>query len=95
MVLDKDNCQLTNGDYEVALQEVRPKVMNGKHASWEMLMDGKVGVNCLLGVALKISEFYLNLDYLISLVTTNYGGFFLVFFTNKNQVILFHLFLYH
>ncbi|XP_033630448.1 polycomb protein suz12-A-like isoform X1 [Asterias rubens] len=41
VVLDKDNCQLTNGDYEVALQEVRPKVMNGKHASWEMLMDGK------------------------------------------------------
>ncbi|XP_038068366.1 polycomb protein suz12-A-like [Patiria miniata] len=42
LVLDRDNCLLTNGDYEVAMQEVRPKITaNGKHASWETLMDGK------------------------------------------------------
>ncbi|XP_022080334.1 polycomb protein suz12-A-like [Acanthaster planci] len=42
VVLDRENCLLTNGDYEVAMQEVRPKVTtNGRHASWETLMDGK------------------------------------------------------
>lgn len=43
VILDKhQKCHLTDGDYEVSLQEVRSKVKNGsKGSSWETLMDGK------------------------------------------------------
>ena len=44
VVYDKHKrCLLTEGDYEVALQDLTTKVPSKKQATWETVMDGKVG----------------------------------------------------
>ena len=42
----QQRCQLTDGDYELALarQEIDRMPTCPKHASWETVMDGKVGL---------------------------------------------------
>ena len=43
VVYDKHRrCQLTDGDYEVALQDLATKIDSKRQASWETVMDGKV-----------------------------------------------------
>lgn len=43
IIYDKHRrCMLTEGDYEVALQDLDNKVQSKKQATWETVMDGKV-----------------------------------------------------
>ena len=35
-------CMLTEGDYEVALQDLDDQVQSSKQATWETVNDGKV-----------------------------------------------------
>ncbi|PIK50278.1 putative polycomb protein suz12-A [Apostichopus japonicus] len=43
VLIDKQNrCQLTDGDYEVTLQEMKPKLPHFKRASWETISSSPV-----------------------------------------------------
>lgn len=43
VLIDKQNrCQLTDGDYEVTLQQVKPKLPHFKRASWETISSSPV-----------------------------------------------------
>lgn len=43
VVYDKyQRCLLTEGEYEIALHDMRQKVLSKKHATWETVMGGQV-----------------------------------------------------
>ena len=48
VVYDKyKRCLLTEGDYEVALQDLNTKQTSKRQATWETVMDGKVSLSLI------------------------------------------------